>query len=58
MRSHSARDCSGGGSGLYRSERVGFGGFKFSGDAREGLDTSPHDFVRHKDIALPGVLRH
>jgi succinate-semialdehyde dehydrogenase / glutarate-semialdehyde dehydrogenase len=46
------------GSGLYRSERVGFGGFKFSGNAREGLDTSLHDFVRHKDIALPGVLRH
>jgi succinate-semialdehyde dehydrogenase / glutarate-semialdehyde dehydrogenase len=46
------------GSGLYRSERVGFGGFKFSGNAREGLDTSLHDFVRHKDIALPGLLRH
>jgi acyl-CoA reductase-like NAD-dependent aldehyde dehydrogenase len=44
------------GSGLYRAERVGFGGFKFSGNAREGLDTSLHDFVRHKDIALPGVL--
>jgi acyl-CoA reductase-like NAD-dependent aldehyde dehydrogenase len=46
------------GSGLYRSERVGFGGYKLSGNAREGLDTSLHDFVRHKDIALPGVLRH
>jgi acyl-CoA reductase-like NAD-dependent aldehyde dehydrogenase len=44
------------GSGLYRSERVGFGGYKFSGNAREGLDTSLHDYVRHKDIALPGVL--
>jgi succinate-semialdehyde dehydrogenase/glutarate-semialdehyde dehydrogenase len=44
------------GSGLYRSERVGFGGYKFSGNAREGLDTSLHDYVRQKDIAMPGVL--
>jgi acyl-CoA reductase-like NAD-dependent aldehyde dehydrogenase len=45
------------GSSLYRSERVGFGGYKSSGNAREGLDTSLHDYVRYKDIALPGVLR-
>jgi acyl-CoA reductase-like NAD-dependent aldehyde dehydrogenase len=44
------------GSGLYRPERAGFGGYKFSGNAREGLDTSLEDYVRHKDIALPGVF--
>jgi succinate-semialdehyde dehydrogenase/glutarate-semialdehyde dehydrogenase len=42
------------GSGLYRSERLGFGGFKLSGNAREGLDTTLNDYVRHKDIVLPG----
>jgi succinate-semialdehyde dehydrogenase/glutarate-semialdehyde dehydrogenase len=46
------------GSSLYRSERVGFGGYKYSGNAREGLDTSLHDYVRYKDVALPGVLHH
>jgi len=42
--------------GLYRPDLVGFGGYKYSGNGREGLETSLDEYSHRKNIAVPGLL--
>jgi acyl-CoA reductase-like NAD-dependent aldehyde dehydrogenase len=44
------------GTGLYRSEVMGFGGYKNSGMGREGLGFSLEEFLQLKTITFAGVL--
>jgi succinate-semialdehyde dehydrogenase/glutarate-semialdehyde dehydrogenase len=44
------------GTGLYRSDVMAFGGYKKSGNGREGLGVSLEEYVQTKTITLAGVL--
>ncbi len=43
-------------SGVYRPDVLGFGGVKESGQAREGLEDSLHEYSWSKAISLPGIF--
>jgi succinate-semialdehyde dehydrogenase/glutarate-semialdehyde dehydrogenase len=45
------------GSGLYRADAVAWGGYKLSGNVREGLGTSLAEFMQTKTLTLRSVLK-
>jgi succinate-semialdehyde dehydrogenase / glutarate-semialdehyde dehydrogenase len=44
------------GTGLYRSDAMAWGGYKLSGNVREGLGTSLEDFAQTKTLTLRRIL--
>jgi succinate-semialdehyde dehydrogenase/glutarate-semialdehyde dehydrogenase len=45
------------GTGLYRADAVAWGGYKLSGNVREGLGTSLAEFMQTKTLTLRSVLK-
>jgi acyl-CoA reductase-like NAD-dependent aldehyde dehydrogenase len=44
------------GTGLYRPDLAQFGGYKHSGEGREGLSTSLSEYTQVKTISFPGMV--